>query len=125
MLRGLHYQIAPFEQGKLVRVIRGAVFDVAVDIRRTSSSFGQWAGTVLSAENRRQLWIPEGFAHGFVALEDDTEFLYETTNRYDKASERAICWNDPQIGIAWPYGIAPQLNQRDAEAPVLHEAELG
>lgn len=123
VLRGLHYQLPPFEQGKLVRVVRGAVFDVAVDIRRNSPTRGQWVGELLTAENRRQLWIPEGFAHGFLALADDTEFLYKTTNVYDKASERGIRWNDPQAAIAWPLDFPPILNSRDAEAPLLADAE--
>src|SRR6185312_4878807 len=107
VLRGLHYQLPPHAQGKLVRVVRGAAFDVAVDIRAASPSFGQWVGELLSAENRRQLWVPEGFAHGFAALEDDTEFLYKTTALYDRGSERAIVWNDPDLDIAWPLDAAP------------------
>jgi dTDP-4-dehydrorhamnose 3,5-epimerase len=119
VLRGLHYQTPPFEQGKLVRVVRGAVFDVAVDIRPASPTFGRWAGEILSAENRRQLWIPEGFAHGFLALEEGTEFLYKTTGRYDRASERALRWNDPDLRIDWPLAFPPALNDRDAQAPCL------
>ena len=119
VLRGLHYQTPPFEQGKLVRVVRGAVFDVAVDIRPASPTFGRWAGEILSAENRRQLWIPEGFAHGFLALEEGTEFLYKTTGRYDRASERALRWNDPDLRIDWPLASPPALNDRDAQAPCL------
>lgn len=121
VLRGLHYQLPPFEQGKLVRVVRGAVFDVAVDIRPASSSFGQWVGEILSAENRCQLWIPEGFAHGFLALADGTEFLYKTTNRYDAASERTLRWDDPWLKIDWPSDGRPILNERDAAAPLLAE----
>ena len=113
VLRGLHYQLPPFAQGKLVRVVKGEVFDVAVDIRRGSPTFGQWVGEILSADNRRQLWIPEGFAHGFVALQDGTEFLYKTTNFYSAESDRTILWNDPDIGITWPDGIAPVLSAKD------------
>ncbi|WP_312592620.1 dTDP-4-dehydrorhamnose 3,5-epimerase [Stutzerimonas nitrititolerans] len=101
VLRGLHYQLAPHAQGKLVRVGYGSAFDVAVDIRIGSPTFGQWVGKLLSAENKRMLWIPEGFAHGFVALEDSTQFLYKTTDYYDKNSERAICWNDETLSINW------------------------
>ena len=119
VLRGLHYQVSPRAQGKLVRVVRGAVFDVAVDIREGSPTFGKWVGETLSAENRRQLWIPEGFAHGFLALEDDTEFLYKTTDLYDKASERSIRWDDPTIGITWPMEGKPVLSVKDAEAELL------
>lgn len=102
VLRGLHYQEAPYAQGKLVRVVAGAVFDVAVDIRPESTTFLKWVGVELSCANRRMLWIPEGFAHGFIALEDDTQFLYKTTNYYDKSSERSLLWNDSCIGIEWP-----------------------
>jgi dTDP-4-dehydrorhamnose 3,5-epimerase len=119
VLRGLHYQVAPRAQGKLVRVVRGAAFDVAVDIRPGSATFGQWAGETLSAQNRLQLWIPEGFAHGFLALEEDTEFLYKTTDLYDKASERSILWNDPTLGIVWPLEGVPILSAKDAEAEPL------
>jgi len=123
VLRGLHYQLPPHPQGKLVRVVQGAVLDVAVDIRRGSPSFGQWVAVALSADNRRQLWIPEGFAHGFVALEEHTRFLYKTTDFYAKDCERAIRWNDPAIGITWPAGLQPRLAAKDAEAPVLADAE--
>ena len=125
VLRGLHYQLPPHAQGKLVRVTRGAAFDVAVDIRRSSPTFGRWVGAELSAGNRRQLWIPEGFAHGFIALEDDTEFLYKTTDVYARDCERAIVWNDARIGIAWPLpnGRAPLLAPKDAAAPGLGDAE--
>jgi len=122
VLRGLHYQLPPHAQGKLVRVVRGAAFDVAVDIRRSSPSFGQWVGEMLSAENRRQLWVPEGFAHGFLALEEETHFLYKTTDFYDKASERSIVWNDPDLGIAWPSEGAPVLSAKDAAAPAFAAA---
>lgn len=124
VLRGLHYQLPPFAQGKLVRVVRGGVFDVAVDIRRGSPRFGQWVGEILTAENRRQLWVPPGFAHGFVALEADTEFLYKVTAPYDRASERSIRWDDPVIGIDWLLDSAPVLNGKDAAAPLLAEAEV-
>ncbi|HFK6834344.1 TPA: dTDP-4-dehydrorhamnose 3,5-epimerase, partial [Citrobacter freundii] len=102
VLRGLHYQAAPYEQGKLVRCVAGEVFDVAVDIRVHSESYGKWVGVILSAENKRQLWIPEGFAHGFVVISENAEFLYKTTNYYAPAAERSIVWNDPTLGIEWP-----------------------
>ena len=118
VLRGLHYQLPPHAQGKLVRVIAGAVFDVAVDIRRSSPTFGQWTSAELSARNRRQLWIPAGFAHGFIALEEGTEFLYKTTDYYDAASERTISWNDETIAIRWPADLEPTLSEKDrAESP--------
>jgi dTDP-4-dehydrorhamnose 3,5-epimerase len=125
VLRGLHYQLPPHAQGKLVRVTRGAAFDVAVDIRRGSPTFGRWVGAELSAANRRQMWIPEGFAHGFFALADDTEFLYKTTDVYARDCERAIAWNDPQIAIAWPSpsGGVPLLATKDAAAPMLAHAD--
>ena len=127
VLRGLHYQLPPHAQGKLVRVVQGAAFDVAVDIRRGSPAFGRWFGAELTAANRRQLWIPPGFAHAFIALEDDTHFLYKTTDVYAKDCERAIRWDDPAIGIAWPLpaGLAaPLLAPKDATAPRLADAEL-
>ena len=125
VLRGLHYQLDPHAQGKLVRVVKGSAFDVTVDIRRGSPTFGQWFGTKLSASNHRQLWIPRGFAHGFVALEDDTHFLYKTTDFYAKDCERAIRWDDPQIGIRWPeLGTPMRLAPKDADAPSLADAEL-
>jgi dTDP-4-dehydrorhamnose 3,5-epimerase len=102
VLRGLHYQEVPFEQGKLVRVIAGEVFDVAVDIRKDSPTYGQWVSEVLSADNKKQLWIPEGFAHGFVALNDSTQLLYKTTSQYNKEYEKIIIWDDPQLNIDWP-----------------------
>lgn len=102
VLRGLHYQDAPYAQGKLVRCVVGEVFDVAVDIRKNSSTFGQWIGVNLSADNKRQLWIPEGFAHGFVTLTDTAEFLYKASNYYSPKHERSIIWNDPSININWP-----------------------
>ena len=124
VLRGLHYQLAN-PQGKLVRVTEGAVFDVAVDIRRSSPHFGQWVGYELSAENHRMLWIPPGFAHGFLVLSDTADFLYKCTSLYDPPSDRGIRWNDPDIGIAWPdTGTAPLLSAKDAAAPYLAQAEL-
>lgn len=125
VLRGLHYQLPPSPQGKLVRVTQGAAFDVAVDIRRDSPTFGKWVGVELSATNRRQLWIPEGFAHGFLALEDDTHFLYKTTDYYDSACERSLRWDDAEIGIVWPAsGLkrGPMLAPKDAGAMRLSEA---
>ena len=122
VLRGLHYQMPPHAQGKLVRVVRGSAFDVAVDIRPGSASFGLWVGVHLDATNHRQLWIPEGYAHGFLALEDDTHFLYKTTDVYAKDCERSILWNDPAIGIQWPLpaGITePLIAPKDAAAPRL------
>ena len=124
VVRGLHYQLPPHAQGKLVRVVRGAAFDVAIDIRRGSPTFGRWVGETLSAENHRQLWVPEGFAHGFMALEDDTEFLYKTTDFYAKDSERAIRWDDPILAIAWPFTDAAIVNAKDAAAPAFAAAEL-
>lgn len=123
VLRGLHYQMPPHPQGKLVRVTQGAVFDVSVDIRKRSAHFGQWFGIELSADNRRQLWIPEGFAHGFMSLRDDTHFQYKTTDYYARDCERAIAWNDPGIGIEWPVGPTPLLASKDAAAPLLTAAD--
>ena len=113
VLRGLHYQVAPHAQGKLIRVIAGAVFDVAVDIRRNSPTFGRWVGEILSAENRRQLWLPEGMAHGFLTLSDGAEFLYKTTDYYSPEHERCIAWDDPDLAIAWPLDGTPQLSAKD------------
>jgi len=124
VLRGLHYQLPPHAQGKLVRVVRGAAFDVAVDLRRGSPTLGKWVGETLTAENRRQLWIPEGFAHGFLALEDGTEFLYKTTSLYDKASEGSVRWDDPELGISWPLDGVPIISPKDAEAPLFRAADL-
>lgn len=124
VLRGLHYQLAPHAQGKLVRVTSGAVFDVAVDMRRSSPRFGRWVGTELSGENRRQLWIPPGFAHGFLVLSESADFLYKTTDYYAPECERGVLWNDPAIGIRWPEtGGAPVLSQKDAVAAPLQRAE--
>jgi dTDP-4-dehydrorhamnose 3,5-epimerase len=119
-MRGLHYQLPPRAQGKLVRVSRGAVFDVAVDIRRGSPRFGQHVGEVLSADNWRQLWVPPGFAHGYCTLEDDTEVQYKVTDYYDPASERGIAWDDPALGIAWPVKATQViLSERDRRLPHL------
>jgi dTDP-4-dehydrorhamnose 3,5-epimerase len=123
VLRGLHYQIKQ-PQGKLVRVVAGAVFDVAVDIRRSSPTFGKWVGDMLSADNRRMLWIPPGFAHGFVVLSDYAEFLYKATAYWAPEHERTIIWNDPYVAIAWPISGAPTLAAKDAAARRLAEAEV-
>lgn len=122
VLRGLHYQIE-HAQGKLVRVIAGEVFDVAVDIRASSPNFGKWVGVRLSAENKRQLWIPAGFAHGFVVLSETAEFLYKTTDYWFPQHERTLLWNDPAIGIQWPIGAEPTLAEKDAAGKRLAEAE--
>lgn len=124
VLRGLHYQIQQ-PQGKLVRVARGAVFDVAVDIRRGSPHFGQWVGVELSEDNQRQLWVPPGFAHGFLVLSESADFLYKTTDYYAPAHERCIAWNDPALGIDWPLdGGTPQVSGKDAQGLALAAAEL-
>lgn len=123
VLRGLHYQIQQ-PQGKLVRVVAGEVFDVAVDLRRSSPSFGRWTGTRLSAENQRQLWIPEGFAHGFVVLSETAEFLYKTTDYYAPEHERSLLWNDPELGVDWPLDTPPQLSAKDQAGKLLRDAEL-
>lgn len=122
VLRGLHYQLPPKAQGKLVRVVAGEVFDVAVDIRRDSPTFGRWVGEVLSAENKRQVWIPAGLAHGFLVLSDSAEFLYKTTDYYAPELECCIAWNDPALAIPWPVDGAPCLSVKDAAAPSLAEA---
>lgn len=124
-LRGLHYQLPPHAQGKLVRVVQGAAWDVAVDLRRGSQTFGQWYGLELTAANRRQFWIPPGFAHGFLALEDNTQFLYKTTDVWSRECERAIRWDDPAIGIRWPLSAAlhPLLAPKDGAAPLLADAQ--
>lgn len=123
VLRGLHYQVR-HAQGKLVRVVEGEVFDVAVDIRKSSPNFGKWVGVHLSADNHRQVWVPPGFAHGFVVLSETAQFLYKTTDYWFPEHERSIVWNDPQIGIEWPVGDAPMLAGKDANAPVLSSAEV-
>ena len=127
VLRGLHYQL-PHPQGKLVRVVRGEVFDVAVDLRKGSPTFGRWVGEVLSAKDKRQLFVPEGFAHGFLVLSDEAEFLYKTTDYWHPEHERCIRWDDPELGVAWPAtGVAPIVSAKDAagrrlaEAPVFEE----
>jgi dTDP-4-dehydrorhamnose 3,5-epimerase len=124
VLRGLHYQLLPAAQGKLVRCVVGEVFDVAVDIRQSSVTFGKWVGVHLSAENKRQLWIPEGFAHGFLVFSDMAEFLYKTTDYYAPEFDRGIIWNDSQLNIHWPIEGEPLLSAKDAVAPVLAEAEV-
>jgi dTDP-4-dehydrorhamnose 3,5-epimerase len=124
VLRGLHYQLPGKAQGKLVRVVAGAVFDVAVDIRKDSPAFGRWVGEELSAENKRQLWIPAGFAHGFLVLSESAEFLYKTTDYYAPDYERCIAWNDPALAILWPLQGTPMLSGKDAVAPLLADAEL-
>jgi len=123
VLRGLHYQIAQ-PQGKLVRVTHGEVFDVAVDLRQSSPTFGQWVGEILSASNKRQLWIPQGFAHGFAVLSDSAEFLYKTTDYYAPQHERCIVWNDPGLAIDWPVEAAPILSGKDAQGALFRLAEL-
>lgn len=124
VLRGLHYQLPPKAQGKLVRVVQGEVFDVAVDIRRSSPTFGQWVGAILSAENKQQLWIPAGFAHGFITLSETAEFLYKTTDVYAPELEGCIAWNDPTIGIQWPYTEMPALSGKDKQGKALNDAHL-
>jgi dTDP-4-dehydrorhamnose 3,5-epimerase len=123
VLRGLHYQVQQ-PQGKLVRVAQGEVFDVAVDIRRSSPTFGKWVGALLTAENKHQLWVPEGFAHGFVVLSDTAEFLYKTTNYYAPAHERCIVWNDPQLAIDWKLQTTPLLSGKDQAGALLANADL-
>jgi len=123
VLRGLHYQIQQ-PQGKLVRVVQGEVFDVAVDLRKSSPTFGQWVGEILSSDNKRQVWIPEGFAHGFVVMSETAEFLYKTTDYYAPANERCIVWNDPGIGISWPNDFQPQLSAKDQAGLPLAQAEV-
>ncbi|WP_242205742.1 MULTISPECIES: dTDP-4-dehydrorhamnose 3,5-epimerase [unclassified Pseudomonas] len=122
VLRGLHYQLNQ-PQGKLVRIAQGEVFDVAVDMRQGSPTFGEWVGEHLSAENKKQLWIPEGFAHGFIVLSESAEFLYKTTNYYDPGSERSLLWNDPELNINWPGQLDPVLSSKDQGAKRLREAE--
>ena len=115
VLRGLHYQMPPYAQGKLVRVVCGEVFDVAVDVRKSSHTFGQWVGVNLSAENKKQLWIPEGFAHGFLTLSESAELLYKTTDFYSKEHEHAIRWDDSTLNIKWPISYDPMLSQKDSK----------
>jgi len=124
VLRGLHYQLPPHAQGKLVRCVSGAVFDVAVDLRRSSPHFGRWAGVELSADNHRQLWVPPGFAHGFLVLSETADFLYKTTDTYAPQAEGSVRWDDPAIGIQWPeLGLAPLLAEKDLKAPLLVDAK--
>jgi dTDP-4-dehydrorhamnose 3,5-epimerase len=127
VLRGLHYQLPPHPQGKLVRCVLGEIFDVAVDIRRSSPTFGQWVGAVLSATNHQQLWVPAGFAHGFLTLSEQAEVLYKTTDVWSRDCERAIRWDDPELAIAWPLealaGAEPQLSEKDAAAPLLADLQ--
>ena len=124
VLRGLHYQLTPKAQGKLVRVIHGEVFDVAVDVRRSSKTFGHWVGIFLSAENKKQVWIPPGFAHGFLTLSETAEFLYKTTEYYSPESERCIRWDDPHISINWPLNSMPEISQKDKQGQPFFESEL-
>lgn len=122
VLRGLHYQIQQ-PQGKLVRVSQGEVFDVAVDLRKSSPTFGQWVGEILSAENKKMLWVPEGFAHGFVVLSETAEFLYKTTDFYAPQYERCLLWNDPDLAIAWPMSEQPALSAKDAQGKLFAVAD--
>jgi dTDP-4-dehydrorhamnose 3,5-epimerase len=124
VLRGLHYQLPPHAQEKLVRVVQGEVFDVAVDIRKSSSTFGQWVGETLSAENKKQLWIPEGFLHGFLTLSDTAEFLYKTNKYYVKESERCIRWDDEDVSIEWPLSIKPLVSEKDSVAIAFYDNEF-
>ena len=123
VLRGLHYQLQQ-AQGKLVRVTQGKVFDVAVDIRKSSPTFGKWVGCELSDANHRQFWVPAGFAHGFVVISESADFLYKTTDYYAPAHEKCIAWNDPSIGIEWPEGITPLLSAKDQQGKSLEQAEV-
>lgn len=122
VLRGLHYQLPDKEQGKLVRVVQGSVFDVAVDIRQSSPTFGKWIGVNLTSENKQQLWIPPGFAHGFVTLSETSEFLYKTTDFYSPEHERCIAWNDPSIGIDWNLDFDPSLSAKDQMGSLLADS---
>ena len=124
VLRGLHYQVGASAQAKLVRAVSGAIFDVAVDVRRSSDTFGKWVGVLLSADNHRQLWIPEGFAHGFLTVSETADVLYKASAYYSPAEEASVAWNDPEIGIAWPLEEEPMLSAKDAAAPLLREANL-
>jgi dTDP-4-dehydrorhamnose 3,5-epimerase len=123
VLRGMHYQVQ-HPQGKLVRVIQGEVFDVAVDLRRSAPTFGKWTGVILSSDNKLQLWIPEGFAHGFLVLSDKAEFLYKSTDYWHPEHERGVLWNDPAMGINWPLTVPPQLAKKDQMAQQICEADV-
>lgn len=123
-LRGLHYQLSPKAQTKLIRCTRGAIYDVAVDIRKDSSTFGEWFGLELSAENKKQLLVPKGFAHGFMTITDDVEVQYKVDEVYSPENDRGIIWNDSEIGIEWPINIQPILSQKDEKAPVLKDADI-
>lgn len=123
VLRGLHYQLGQ-PQGKLVRVVAGAIWDVAVDIRRSSATFGQWVAEEISAENKRMFWVPEGFAHGFIVTSDSADVLYKVTDFYSPACECSLLWNDPQLGIAWPLSGEPVLSRKDREGILLSRAEV-
>ncbi len=124
VLRGLHYQLPPKAQGKLVRVVQGEVFDIAVDIRKSSPTYGKWVGEILSGEDKKQLWIPEGFAHGFVTLSETAEFLYKTTNYYAPEYERCIIWNDPTINAEWNIQDEPTLAAKDQQGMLFENAEV-
>jgi len=124
VLRGLHYQVGNDAQGKLVRCVEGEVFDVAVDIRRSSPTFGEWVGVILSAENKKQLWIPAGFAHGFLTISESAQFLYKTTNYYSPKAERCILWDDKDIGVEWPQVKKIKLSDKDLKGFNLNSAEL-
>jgi len=124
VLRGLHYQLPPHAQGKLVRVVQGEVFDVAVDIRKSSPTYGQWVAETLSADNKKQLWVPEGFAHGFLTLSDTAEFLYKTTDYYAKECERSIVYNDASLCIPWPQQVKISISVKDAAAVTFKDAEI-
>lgn len=122
VVRGLHYQLPPYGQAKLVRAIAGCIYDVAVDVRRSSPTFGQWVGVELSDTNFRQLWIPEGFAHGFVALSETAQVAYKTNQFWHKEAEASIRWDDPSLGITWPLDVAPVLSEKDALSPLFADA---
>lgn len=124
VLRGLHYQLPPKAQGKLVRVVQGEVFDVAVDIRKDSITYGQWVGEILSAENKKQLWIPTGFAHGFLTLRDSTEVFYKTTDYYSPECERSLIWNEPELNISWPEVCEPILSAKDAIVNLIKDTDV-
>lgn len=124
VLRGLHYQLHPMAQGKLVRIVRGSILDVAVDIRRSSPTFGEWFAVELTEDNHKQLWVPPGFAHGFLTLSDHVDLLYKVTEYYSPEHDRGIRWDDPDIGIDWPdIGMSPILSDKDRDAPFLRDAE--